>query len=354
MSGEQDELASLLGRPQLARVPSWLYETTVCGITRAGMMWTLNAVCAAFHLILAVISVAVAAQGGLDSPLLTVYGTELDWVEGETNALKPKYLAYTGGYNLGVMTMSFFLLSFLAHALVCVGNYRQAFDGAKTSRQEFKDQFFNGGWYWRWMHECRQPLRWVEYSFSASVMIITISVASGVSHVYMVQSIFSLMWCTMAFGYYTEVTSPPSRRGLDPTEPARVWAVRAPEGSSTLTLWRFKLWRLAPHLLGYVPYSTVWAILGHSFFSNTSNGGPPSFVYAIVLSQFGLFTGFGVTQFWNQIREDGPSWYYRGEISYLVLSLLSKGVLGFLLIGNVLVYSSFDRAVSEARTAEAR
>ena len=99
-------------------------------------------------------------------------------------------------------------------------------------------------------------------------------------------------------------------------------------------------------MLGYVPYTCVWVILMHSFYSNTEGGGPPDFVYAIVWGQFALFTGFGATQLLNQWREDGPWWYWRGELSYLVLSLVSKGVLGLTLISNVFFYSTFADAAT--------
>ena len=51
----------------------------------------------------------------------------------------------------------------------------------------------------------------------------------------------------------------------------------------------------------------------------------------------------------NQGFNNGPSWYYWGEWSYLALSLFSKGLLGLTLVANVLLYDSFDEAVQEAR-----
>jgi hypothetical protein len=47
-------------------------------------------------------------------------------------------------------------------------------------------------------------------------------------------------------------------------------------------------------------------------------------------------------------RVDGPSFFYWSEFSYCVLSLLAKGVLGMLLVGNILLYSSFEEAVANA------
>ena len=41
-----------------------------------------------------------------------------------------------------------------------------------------------------------------------------------------------------------------------------------------------------------------------------------------------------------------------GEISYQFLSLFAKGLLGVVLIANVLLYRSFDEAVANAQAAQ--
>ena len=180
-------------------------------------------------------------------------------------------------------------------------------------------------------------------------MIVTIAVASGVAHLYMIWFIAVLMWCTQCFGYYTEVTSPPESLG-DNKKPTR-WLLN--NDNPHLLLFPelpAVFQRLAPHFLGYIPYLTVWIVLMHSFFYNVSggDGGPPFFVYLIVVGQLFVFTGFGFTQLFNQGRLDGPSWYYWGEWSYLALSLFSKGLLGMTLVANVMLYDSFDEAVAAA------
>lgn len=70
--------------------------------------------------------------------------------------------------------------------------------------------------------------------------------------------------------------------------------------------------------------------------------------FVIIWSQVILFSCFGITQFILLWRDDGPSVYYYGELSYQVLSLLAKGVLGIVLMFNVLVYDSFDEAMANA------
>jgi len=68
----------------------------------------------------------------------------------------------------------------------------------------------------------------------------------------------------------------------------------------------------------------------------------------IVIGQFVVFTLFGATQLANQLFENGPSWFFWGEWSYCVLSLVAKGLLGFTLISSVLVYSNFEEAVARS------
>lgn len=63
-------------------------------------------------------------------------------------------------------------------------------------------------------------------------------------------------------------------------------------------------------------YLTVWACLLHSFFWNVSNapegGGPPTFVYAIIVGQFIAFSLFGITQFTLLWMERGAALFYWG------------------------------------------
>ena len=74
------------------------------------------------------------------------------------------------------------------------------------------------------------------------------------------------------------------------------------------------------------------------------------FVYAIVIGQIVTFSLFGITQFILLWREDGPKWFYWGEMSYQFLSLLAKTLLGGILLANVLLFRSFDEAVLDANS----
>ena len=169
-------------------------------------------------------------------------------------------------------------------------------------------------------------------------MMVTIAFVSGISHVYTLVGIFFLMWCTQCFGYFTEALSRPELNG-----------------DARPNSWETKEWyiRLRPHFLGYVPYLAAWFVQIHSFYWNylkdreSGERTAPDFVHWIIWGQFAVFSLFGITQLLNQWFQNGPYWYWLGELSYLILSLTAKALLGSLLIFNVLIYDSFDRAVRE-------
>ena len=154
---EVKPLLRLTHSSQTKRVPDWFYDETVCGITIAAFMWYSNIVCCVFHLGLAFAAVIGATQNGksMATPKLTVYLTQLTWRSNSTDALLPVNVPQDG-ILLSHMTMWFFLLSALAHGLIVAGNYRQAMGSLDASRRVIT-RFT--GWYYSWVHACRQPLR---------------------------------------------------------------------------------------------------------------------------------------------------------------------------------------------------
>lgn len=68
------------------------------------------------------------------------------------------------------------------------------------------------GFYYRWMHQCRNPLRWLEYSASASIMLFVIAFFSGVRDQLLLVALTALCFCTITYGWVTEALSRP-----DPT-----------------------------------------------------------------------------------------------------------------------------------------
>lgn len=150
----------LTGRTAPQVVPPWFYkEDGLCGITKASFIWWFNTGCCFFHTLLAITSVIAATRDGkgMDTPKLAVYLTNLTWTPNTTSMLVPSYQEVEGLY-LAHMTLWFFLLSALAHGIIAVGNYRQAFAVSDPEAQRITRWT---GWYYVWIHQCRQPLRYV-------------------------------------------------------------------------------------------------------------------------------------------------------------------------------------------------
>lgn len=147
--------------------------------------------------------------------------------------------------------------------------------------------------------------RWIEYSFSATLMIVLISFYSGITSINAVIALAGANVAMILFGWLQEQMNPPGRI------------------STTMVPFWFGA------LAGITPWISVAVnILG----SKTV----PGFVYGIVFTQFVLFFSFGVNQ-WLQYREIGR-WddYAFGEKTYLVLSLVAKSLLAWQIFGGSL------------------
>lgn len=140
--------------------------------------------------------------------------------------------------------------------------------------------------------------RWIEYSFSATLMVILISFYSGITSINAVVAIAGANVGMILFGWIQESMNPPGR-----TE------------TTMLPFWFGTLVGVAPWV------AIVINIAG----SETV----PGFVYGIVVAQFVFFFSFGLNQ-WLQYRQIGR-WadYAYGEKAYLVLSLVAKSVLAW-------------------------
>lgn len=335
---KEGEASRLLGGT-VDEVPAYFYEESGCCCSKAGLMWWMNAVAALFHFAFAILVLGSASQNGdINTPLLTVYSTNLTWEAGTADALKPEFEA-SSTLSLSWLTFGFFFLSFLMHVTIAIFNFRGGWASTNVERREVKRVYglFPTNWYFKWIHECRQPARWLEYSISASLMLLTIAISSGVAHAYMLVFIFVLSFTTMMHGHFAEELYGRPAVGESAYAKPTKWATAG------------IAWRLYPNILGWVPFGAVWAVLLHSFNANTGDGGgPPVFVYIIVYGQFFAFLTFCVTQIVLLVLPRGPQYYYWGELSYLVLSFASKGFLGITLLASVLAFDSFEQALAEA------
>lgn len=187
--------------------------------------------------------------------------------------------------------------------------------------------------YLRGLYVCRAPWRWLEYAFSATLMIFLTVVLMGVRDVTSVYSISSLCFVTQLFGWLTEVHSSTlidRSRGVESRKalfgvagPVYDFHYRWRPGSRRNRL----LWH---HLMGYVPFFVMWWLVLDTFYKFRNGLGDlyPPFMDLVVWGSIFFFSLFGVTQFLQQLDDFGPSWYPAGEASYVALSFMAKVWLG--------------------------
>ncbi len=141
--------------------------------------------------------------------------------------------------------------------------------------------------------------RWIEYSFSATIMIVLIGFYNGIVEISAVFAIIGANVAMILFGWLQELMNPPGR-------------------TSTTML---------PFWFGCVAGAAPWAAITWNLVAAREN--VPGFVFGIFVSLFVFFMSFAVNQL-LQYRGVGP-WrsYAFGERSYLVLSLVAKSALAW-------------------------
>jgi hypothetical protein len=144
-------------------------------------------------------------------------------------------------------------------------------------------------------------VRWIEYAFSASTMIVLIAMLVGIYELAALLLIFALNAAMILFG----------------------WMMELHNQSTARTEWTAYVFG---SLAGIVP----WLVIAIYLLGAGGDGGEvPGFVYAIYVSLFLFFNVFAVNML-LQYRRLGP-WrdYLFGERMYIVLSLLAKSALAW-------------------------
>ena len=148
------------------------------------------------------------------------------------------------------------------------------------------------------LEERRNHFRWVEYSLSASLMIVLIAMLTGIGDVAALIALFGVNASMIFFGAVQEKYERP--------------------GGSLLPFW-----------LGSIAGIVPWIAIGFYLFTPGSETSPPGFVYGIYISLFAFFNSFALNQ-WLQYKQIGK-WrdYMFGERMYVLLSLLAKSALAW-------------------------
>lgn len=203
------------------------------------------------------------------------------------------------GVNIGALIISFHLLSFCFQLAAESTNRCGPILGYKYDNM---------------IDSNKNPLRFIEYSISASIMLIAIAVLNGVTDINLLISIAVLTASCQLCGLAVEFIK---ERPI----------------------------KIILHSIGWLQFGWAYGIIFHAFFrsiksaNDNDNPGPPSFVYIIVILLFILYASFGVVQLIEVIK--GPSFNkYTKEKSYVILSLTAKLLLGWMIFSNVLVLSN--------------
>lgn len=144
--------------------------------------------------------------------------------------------------------------------------------------------------------------RWIEYAFSASTMMVAISLLVGIYDLSSLIMIFSLTAVMNLMGLVMEVHNQTTKK----------------------TNWlSFNIGVFA----GAIP----WIVVAIFFWSANSygNGNIPSFVYWIYVSIFIFFNCFAINMVLQYAKKGKWKTYLYGEMIYVLLSLLAKSALAW-------------------------
>jgi hypothetical protein len=147
--------------------------------------------------------------------------------------------------------------------------------------------------------------RWIEYSFSATLMVLLIAFYTGITDIAALIGIAGANIAMILFGWLQESANPP--------------------GATRLTM--------KPFWFGCVAGAAPWVAIGYHIIAAEE---VPNFVIGIFVSLFIFFNSFALNQ-WLQYKRVGP-WrsYAFGEKAYLVLSLVAKSALAWQIFGGSL------------------
>ena len=136
------------------------------------------------------------------------------------------------------------------------------------------------------------------------------------------------MGVTMFFGYLAEKNA--QRHFVFTEGPRLKWKVPFFRGG-----WHV-FDRFLPHLMGYVPFVLSWWLAFDSFYAAkdafTSSGAIVSDAGEALWAGFGLFMLFGAVQFLLLVFDEGPHYYWVGEMAYVVLSIAAKFTMAMILV----------------------
>lgn len=156
-------------------------------------------------------------------------------------------------------------------------------------------------WYVKNLKKGANYARWIEYSFSSSLMIVVIAMLTGMYDIFGLLLMFSLNAMMILFGWMMELHNQTTKK----------------------TNWTSYIFGC---IAGVIPWIVIAAYLA---FAGEGDYKAPTFVYWIFFSMFIFFNTFAVNMV-LQYKEVGK-WkdYTYGEKMYIILSLVAKTLLAW-------------------------
>lgn len=159
----------------------------------------------------------------------------------------------------------------------------------------------------------RNPFRWVEYAFSATLMILIIMLLSGLTNLTALIGVAFANISMILFGWLSEIMNPPGRDRTD-------WTA---------------------FIFGTIAGLGPWVAVYASLFINLDQlgidwGAIPTFVWGIIISQFLLFNCFAIN---HALQFSVYRNYLIGEQGYIWLSLIAKSILAWSIYANTAILS---------------
>jgi hypothetical protein len=249
-------------------------ETPLRAADRFQRLRRWNAVMAVLHFVQAVAMVAIA-----ENVLWPITRTRYDFNEA-TETIAPISVGWVD-VQLPLLVAGFLLISALAHAAIATVLY--------DSYVEYLERGMN-------------PYRWLEYSLSASLMIVVIGMLAGIWDLGTLVALFGLVAVMNLCGLLMEQRNE----------------------TTTTTDW-------TAYYVGCIAGIIPWIVIAITFLGTvTAAGGDfPQFVIYIYISIFIFFNLFAI----NMVLQYRETWrweeYLFGERAYIVLSLVAKSALAW-------------------------
>jgi len=232
------------------------------------------------HLVQGIVMIAISSEFSIP-----VVGNFLNF-DVQTETLKP-IAEKIFDLKIGPAVGAFLIMSAIAHFLVSTVLYN---------------------WYIKNLGKHINIARWVEYSFSSTLMLVIIAMLVGIYDLAALIGLAGLNASMILFGWMMELHNQ---------------TLRQSSGQATKTNWTSFIFGC---IAGVIPWIAVAIYL---FAAGEGDFKAPSFVYWIYFSIFLFFNTFAVNQVLQYKKIGKWKDYLYGEKAYIILSLVAKSLLAW-------------------------